>query len=283
MKRKTALLTTTRPFKRKHAQLPFDLIQQIFSYVNTETIETFIKKSNGQRKVFDMTKLTWQRLDGLVIMAVEYGHMDILMYCSQRGCYFNEFHTSTAASYGQLEVLKWLRSRDPPCPWNTWTLWHASEEGHLDILKYAHENKCPRNLIAPCDGMQLVFSQAVLGYRENTDNSQSSLITPAAASFNGHLEIVQYLHQNGYPWFANTPAMAAKHGHLEIIKWVRSVDPPCPWDERTPLFATINGHLETLKWVRSRKPPCPWNFEEVKKEALVGQHHHILHYLESIE
>ena len=30
------------------------------------------------------------------------------------------------------------------CPWDKWTCRAAAENGHLECLKYAHENGCPR-------------------------------------------------------------------------------------------------------------------------------------------
>ena len=40
-----------------------------------------------------------------------------------------------------MEVLRWLRSEG--CPWNKDTCTAAAVKGHLDVLKYAHENGRP--------------------------------------------------------------------------------------------------------------------------------------------
>jgi len=39
--------------------------------------------------------------------------------------------------------LKWLRSQDPPCPWDEWACTKAAQGGHLDVLKWLIENDCP--------------------------------------------------------------------------------------------------------------------------------------------
>ena len=41
-----------------------------------------------------------------------------------------------AAEGGHLDVLKWVRSQDPPCPWDEGTCQEAAEGGHLEVLKW---------------------------------------------------------------------------------------------------------------------------------------------------
>jgi len=50
-----------------------------------------------------------------------------------------------AAERGHLEVLKWLRSQDPPCPWDYLTCHKAAERGHLEVLKWlrSQDPPCP--------------------------------------------------------------------------------------------------------------------------------------------
>ena len=46
-----------------------------------------------------------------------------------------------AAKYGHLECLKYAHENG--CPWDEVTCSEAAENGHLECLKYAHENGCP--------------------------------------------------------------------------------------------------------------------------------------------
>jgi hypothetical protein len=39
----------------------------------------------------------------------------------------------------------------------------------------------------------------------------------AIATFNGYLEVVQYLRMLGISWNSDTCSNAAKHGHLEVL------------------------------------------------------------------
>ena len=52
-----------------------------------------------------------------------------------------------AAQKGHLECLKYAHENG--CPWDEQTCAYAAQNGHLDCLKYAHENGCPWNMRAP--------------------------------------------------------------------------------------------------------------------------------------
>ena len=43
--------------------------------------------------------------------------------------------------HGHLEVLKY--AHEDACPWNEYTTEAAAEAGHLEVLKYAREGGCP--------------------------------------------------------------------------------------------------------------------------------------------
>ena len=49
-----------------------------------------------------------------------------------------------AAMRGKIEMLAHLR-RAKGCKWDELTCAAAAEGGHLEVLKYAHENGCPWN------------------------------------------------------------------------------------------------------------------------------------------
>ena len=48
---------------------------------------------------------------------------------------------SEAAFNGHLECLKYAHENG--CPWTEYTCSHAAKNGHLECLRYAHENGCP--------------------------------------------------------------------------------------------------------------------------------------------
>jgi hypothetical protein len=64
------------------------------------------------------------------------------------------------------------------------------------------------------------------------------------AAFNGHLDIVQWAHEN-----EDTCAEAARGGHLDVLQWARANG--CPWDERICANnAAEYGHVDILQWAQ---------------------------------
>ena len=53
--------------------------------------------------------------------------------------------TNALIKNGQIETLKWLRSQDPPCPWDENICTIAAENGHIETLKWlrSQDPPCP--------------------------------------------------------------------------------------------------------------------------------------------
>ena len=68
----------------------------------------------------------------------------------------------------------------------------AARGGHLECMKYLHENGCPWDK-SVCE----------------------------AAAEGGHLESLKYLYENGCPWSEWAREAAAEGGHLECMKYLR--------------------------------------------------------------
>jgi len=100
----------------------------------------------------------------------------------------------------------------------------ASENGHLEIVKWLHENR----------------TEGCTVYAMNT-------------AMNGHLEIVKFLHFNRTEG-CTTYAMnrAAKHGHLEVVKWLHENR-----SEGCTTYAMNKaanyGHLDVVKWLHENR------------------------------
>ena len=75
-----------------------------------------------------------------------------------------------------------------------------SIQGHLDCLKYAHENGCPwkyanihaqmQHTMAIQIALSMLMRMAVRGMKD----------TCADAAYKGHLDCLKYAHENGCPW-----------------------------------------------------------------------------------
>ena len=107
-----------------------------------------------------------------------------------------------AALTGNLALVRCLREVKK-FDWNDWTINAAAEKGHLHIVTYCMEQKCPCSRLA-C----------------------------ALAAASGHLDILKYLHENGVPWDYKTCAFARENNHLECL--VYALDNGCQYDKHVP-------------------------------------------------
>ena len=107
--------------------------------------------------------------------------------------------------------------------WKENTTLSAARYGHLDCLKYVHENGCPWDMY-----------------------------TISQASCYGHLDCLKYCHENGCPWNLYTTSLAAGNGHLDCLKY--ALENGCPWNEQTTL-SNLEKHVSKIdlddKWWRS--------------------------------
>ena len=104
---------------------------------------------------------------------------------------------------------------DQACRQNTM---HAAYNGHLECLRYAHEN-----------------------------GRGWDLDTTFIAAYNGHLECLRYAHENRCEWHPKTTWAAAMNGHLECLRYAH--ENGCEWDPDTTRIAAINGRLECLMYI----------------------------------
>ena len=70
----------------------------------------------------------------------------------------------------------------------------------------------------------------------------------------GNLEILKYLHEQGYPWNRLTCTVAAGYGHLNCLTYLHENN--CPWDYRTCHWAALKGHLDCL--IYAIENGCPF-------------------------
>ena len=112
------------------------------------------------------------------------------------------YFCSEAARMGNLALVRWLREVKK-FDWNQRTIGSAAHNGHLHIVKYCMEQKCPRSKNA-C----------------------------ACAAKSGHLDILKYLHENGAPWNSWTCTFARKYNHPECLLY--ALDNGCRNDKHVP-------------------------------------------------
>jgi hypothetical protein len=137
-------------------------------------------------------------------------------------------HRHVDARGGHLELLKYLH--DNGCLWNVLACKGAARGGHLEVLKYLHDNGCLWDKDRYC-----------------------------YAAVGGHLEVVKYLDSNGCLWDKFAYCCAVYGGHLEVVKYLGSNG--CPWDNFAYCCAVYGGYLEVLKYLDSNG--FPWDKKRI--------------------
>ena len=66
-------------------------------------------------------------------------------------CPWDEGTCASAAMYDDLHLLKWLRAEDPPCPWDEESTENAVMTDNMTIFKYLIHEGCPMDLEALID------------------------------------------------------------------------------------------------------------------------------------
>ncbi|KAJ1435084.1 hypothetical protein B484DRAFT_325782 [Ochromonadaceae sp. CCMP2298] len=76
-------------------------------------------------------------------IAAQHGHIGLL-YALQSYHHCGSDTCAAAARGGHVDVLQWLRSHDPPCPWDAVTSHAAAATGHLELQwMRAQDPPCP--------------------------------------------------------------------------------------------------------------------------------------------
>lgn len=143
-------------------------------------------------------------------------------------------YTEGAAYHGLLPLLK--IARECNCKWDddTGICMAAAGAGHLDCLKYAHENGAPI-IAATCEAAAenghlecLKYAYEMTNSDENDDYSdcQCDEEICAVAAANGHLDCLKYAYENGCPWNKMVLKLAKKNGHVDCYEY--AIDNECP-------------------------------------------------------
>ena len=176
---------------------------------------------------------------------------------------------SIAAGGGHLDCLRYAHEQD--CPWDGFTCRRAAEGGHIECLKYAHEQGCPWNPDT-CQAAASAGHLVCLNYAHEQGCPWNAL-TCHAAAYGGHLECLKYAHEQGCPWNTFTWRRAAEGGHIECLKYAH--EQGFPWTKATCSSAAGGGHLECLKYAHEQG--CPWT-ETTCSSAAEGGHLDCLKY-----
>ena len=208
-----------------------------------------------------------------VYAACRHGHLDVLDWLFSSGCPWKEKNEnddplsggracSAAAKGGHLHVLKFLRSsRQMNAKWTTNTPRCAAERGHLEVLRWAIENRCPVD-DRTYHGAAMYGHVHILEYLHTTHATYDAFAACAAAG-QGHVHVLEWFNEHGYIlWQDRILQRAARENQIKVLEWACS-QPSTRFERATGLTAEImaaaaeGGHVEAMQWLRDRG--TDWN------------------------
>jgi hypothetical protein len=89
------------------------------------------------------------------------------------------------------------------------------EFGYLDLLLWHISEEAASILIVRCSNHLHMIKWVI----QNMPNNFDSVIVSERTADDGHLEILQYLHDNKFEIHSDICSIAAASGHLDVLKW----------------------------------------------------------------
>ena len=222
--------------------------------VNTET-RKLIKRSSrekeleGRFKVEEMSSIStlefaWEKLS---LWPREWDETD---FCVR------------VAKTNKLELLKWARE-EKKCQWDRRTINRAVLKGNLEMVKYCIANECPINewacVLAAKNG-----HLEILKYLHEEAKAPWDFLPANLAAQNGHLHILEYLVERKFDKYDEFACeRAAEFGHLDCLKYLHETA-KAPWNSRAVRDAHWNNHSECLQYLLDNNCPLPrgWSYED---------------------
>jgi len=164
------------------------------------------------------------------------------------------------AQTNKLDLLKWARE-EKKCEWNVGTINMAASQGNLEMLKYCVSNKCPIDMLA-------CIKAAENGHLECLKYLHEEVKVPWApetayqAAGNGHLHILEYLVDRKYfKYNVHACTFAAREGQLDCLKYLHEVV-KAPWDSRA-VEEAHRYNRKCLQYLLDNDCPLPfgWYYE----------------------
>ena len=109
------------------------------------------------------------------------------------------------------------------------TGWNTDEFREFPELEWVITENISQTTITE-EQKETCFEKGFIKIIKNIELKKSTNYCKQAA-YNGHLECLRYLHENGCPWDGWTCIFAAKYGHLYCLQYAH--ENGCPWDSST--------------------------------------------------
>ena len=165
------------------------------------------------------------------------------------------------ARTNKLELLKWARE-EKKCRWDYKTINRAAFKGNLEMVKYCVANKCPVDKWA-CTNAAAQGHLECLKYLHEEAKAPWDSDTAYFAAQYGYLHILEYLVEREFDQYDTLACWeAARYGNLDCLKYLHETA-KAPWDYRAVRDANRNDQTECLQYFLDNDCPLKtgWSYE----------------------
>jgi hypothetical protein len=206
---------------------------------------------SGAAAAGHLAKLQWLHLEQgspldneITEIAATYGDLDMLMWARSRGCGWQEECIADWAAHSRnLDMLNWL-SGQKGIYFTSETMCCAADNGDLAMCQFLRAVACEWNDqvtdAAACSG-----NLELLQWLYSNDCPLSDDFAHSAAGFST-VEILTWLHEIGLEFDARCMQCAAKAGMLDNGKYLLSIG--CPFTDLVCSKAALIGYFEVVRW-----------------------------------
>ena len=226
--------------------------------VNPET-RKLIKRSSRKRELKKRFKV--EEMSSISTLEFAWEHKSL---CTGAGVWYETYFCYKVAQTNKLELLKWARE-EKECEWDCRTINVAALRGNLEMVKYCVANECPIDVSA-CENAASGGHLEVLKYLHEEAKAPWDEYTAYLAASNGHLHILEYLVERKYDQFVVDACRgSAMEGQLDCLKYLRETA-KAPWDLMAVYFAHEYSRPECVQYLLDNNCPLPdgWRYEHGK-------------------
>ena len=165
------------------------------------------------------------------------------------------------AETNKLELLKWIRE-EKQCEWDYVPINVAAQKGNLEMVKYCVANECHINELA-CVCAASEGHLECLKYLHEEAKAPWGSGTADLAAENGHLHILEYLVEREFDQYDTLACWeAARYGNLDCLKYLHETA-KAPWNYWAVQVAHENKHPDCLQYLLDNDCPLPdgWRYE----------------------